>query len=464
MNIRKLLDFRSPSTVLSNEPVTPEKDGLPTMPGQESLPTDTSSPMRFGLWVLGLGFGGFLLWAAFAPLDEGVPTVGTVAIETKSKAVQHLTGGIIKVVHVKEGQFVKAGDPLLELDSATTLANLESIRQHYFALRATEGRLEAEQGNAKEVAFHKDLLDLQEDPLVQQVMSNQRSLFLARRMALQAELGAMEESMRGYEASVRGYQGMLEGRKAQLALMQEELKGLRELVAEGYAPRNNLLALERTAAETSGSIADILGNLERSRRAITELKLRYLQRQQDYRKEVDGQLADVRSQVQADAEKYVAARNDLERTVIRAPAEGQVVGLVAQTVGGVIGPGQKIMDIVPQHEVLLLETRVLPHLIDRVVPGEEADVRFSGFAHTPQLVLPGKVESVSRDLLTDQHTGATYYLARVSVTPEGMKKLGSRQMQAGMPVEVVVVTGERSMLMYLLRPLLSRIAVSMKEE
>lgn len=151
--------------------------------------------------------------------------------------------------------------------------------------------------------------------------------------------------------------------------------------------------------------------------------------------------------------------------VIRAPAEGQVVGLAVQTVGGVIQPGQKLMDIVPKNEVLLLETKVAPHLIDRVHSGLIADVRFSSFAHSPQLVVQGKVDSISTDLITEpQNPNISYYLARVSVTAEGLKELGNRQLQAGMPAEVVIKTGERSVLTYLLHPLLKRIAASMKEE
>jgi protease secretion system membrane fusion protein len=430
----------------------------------DGLPTDTRSPARLGFWVLGVGFGGFLLWAAFAPLNEGVPTSGLVTIETKRKAVQHLSGGIIKAVHVKEGQFVHAGDPLLELDTATIQATFESARLRYYTLRATEDRLIAEQSSQNTIRFHPDLIAArQTDSLVDNMIKNQEALFRSRRMSLDAEINAMQESMRGYTASITGYQGLLKARRDQLGFLKEESNGLRDLVAEGYAPKNDLLALERSKAETIGSIADLQGNIERAHRAVTEMRLRVIQRQQDFRKEVDAQLAEVRAQSQAEQERFEALRNDLGRTVLRAPADGQVVGLVTQTVGGVITPGQKIMDIVPQNETLLLETHVPPHLIDRVQIGREADVRFASFAHSPQLVVPGRVESVSADLLTDER-GISYYLARVSVTEEGMKILGHRQMQAGMPAEVIIITGERSMLIYLLRPLLKRIAVSMKEE
>ncbi len=431
---------------------------------EEGLPTDTQTPARLGFRVLAIGFGGFLLWAALAPLDEGVPTSGIVTIETKRKAVQHLTGGIVKSVHVKEGQIVQEGAPLMEIDPASTQANFESVRQRYYTLRAMEARLVAEQSGRGAISFHPDLLAEKDSPLVADLIANQEGLFAARRMALEAETQAIEESISGLEGSITGFQGLLEARRAQLSLLVEEIAGLEELVKEGYAPRNNLLTMQRTQAETVGAIAELQGNIERTRSALAEARLRITQRRQEFRKEVDQELAQVRGEVDAEAERLNAIRGDLARTVIRAPTSGQVVGLAAQTVGGVIGPGQKVMDIVPQDEPLLLEAYIPPHLIDRVQPGLEADVRFSSFAHSPLLVAPGKVVSVSHDLLTNEQNGVSYYLARVTVTEEGMKKLGKRQLQAGMPVEVVIVTGERSMLTYLLHPLLKRFASSMKEE
>ncbi len=436
-----------------------------TVEGELVLPTDTGRPIAIGLWALGIGFGGFLLWATLAPLDEGVPTQGMVALDTKRKAIQHQTGGIVKQVFVKEGQFVKSGDPLIRLDDASTLANFESIRQHYLSLRAMEGRLLAEQANQTKITFHPDLLKAGNDGYIKQTVNTQEQLFQSRRLSLQADMQATKEAIQGQEASIRGYEGMQAARKSQLASIQEDLTGMRDLVKEGYAPRNKLLELERMAAESMGSIADLQGNIQRAHSSIAEMKLRAIQRTQDYRKDVDSQLADVRREVQADADKFKAASDELERTLIRAPVEGQVVGLAIQTVGGVIGAGQKIMDIVPDHETLLLEARVPPHMIDRVHPGLPTDVRFSTFAQSPSLVVQGKVDSVSSDLIAEpQNPNIAYYLARISVTPAGLKELGNHQLQAGMPAEVVIKTGERSMLTYLLHPLLKRMAASMKEE
>ena len=425
---------------------------------------DSGRAGRVGLWALGLGFGGFLLWAGLAPLDEGVPGQGVVSIDTKSKAVQHLTGGLIKEVLVGEGQQVTEGQLLVRLDAGAVRANYENARQRYLSLRAMEGRLRAEQLGQTKITFHPDVVAAGQDPQIRQLTLNQEQLFESRRAALRADLQSMEESLQGQTGLIEAYATMLGNRKNQQSLLAEELKNTRSLVSEGYAPRNRQLELERMAAESSSGIAELQGNTIRAKRAVAEIRQRSIARQQEYRKEVESQLADVGREAQSEAERYRATKDDLGRTEIKSPAAGQVVGLAFQTVGGVISPGQKLMDIVPEDQALLIEARVAPHLIDRVTKDLPVDVRFSSFSHTPQLVVNGKVVSVSGDQLVDQHTGTGYYLARVAVTAEGYKKLGKRQLQPGMPVEVIFLTGERSMLTYLLNPLTKRLASSMKEE
>ena len=437
---------------------------LSTVSDVVAKPKPAAQPGRIGMWALVLGLGGFLAWAALAPLDEGVPGQGMVTIDTKSKAVQHISGGIIKEVLVKEGQQVKEGQLLIKLDEAVAKANFESNRQRYLGLRAMQARLLAEQQGLGQISWHPDLREALTDPQIRQMTLTQEQLFGSRRAGLRADLASIDESIAGQEGLLQAYTSMLGNRRNQLALVTEEHKNTSSLVAEGYAPRNRQLELERMLAESNSSIAELLGNTTRAQRAIGELRQRAVVRQQEYRKEVESQLSEVDREVQADAEKFRATKDDLARTEIKSPAAGQVNGLVFQSVGGVIGPGQKLMDIVPANQALLLEARVSPHLIDRVHADLPVDVRFSSFANSPQLVVEGKVASVSADLLVDQHTGAGYFLARVAVTPEGMKKLGKRQMQAGMPVEVIFITGERSMLTYLLHPLTKRMAASMKEE
>jgi protease secretion system membrane fusion protein len=427
--------------------------------------SDTRAVARTGMLVLAVGFGGFLLWAGFAPLDEGVPTQGMVTLDTKRKTVQHLSGGLVKEVLVQEGQQVKEGQPLLRLDGAVAKANFEAVRQRYLGYRAMQSRLFAEQAGNGVINFHPDVKAAMNDPLIQQQVSTQQQLIQARRAALAADLQGIEESMQGLKEQLGSYQNILVQRRSQLALLTEELTNTRGMVKEGYAPRNRQLELERMVAESNASIADLTGNSLRISRQVAELGQRSLARKQEYRKEIESQLADVTREVQSDAEKFVAVTADLDRMEIKSPANGQVVGLTVQTVGAVLQPGQKLLDVVPDQQTLLLEAHIPPHLIDKVQTGLMADIRFNSFAHSPQLVVDGKVMSVSGDLLSDpQQPQYSYYLARVQVTPEGIKTLGARQMQPGMPAEIVIKTGERSLLTYLLHPLTKRMAASMKEE
>jgi protease secretion system membrane fusion protein len=430
-------------------------------------PDDVTKWMRIGFALLLLGMGGFFVWAATAPLDEGVPVSGTITVEAKRKTVQHLTGGIVRKIHVAESQIVKEGDVLIELDDTQARANFELVRQTYLALLATQSRLLAEQRGASRIEFHPDLSNPDNAAAAQNYLAGQRQLFDTRRSALDGDIGILNETAAGQAESLKGLTAQLASRRSQLGLLQEQLDGTRDMVKQGYLPRNAQLEQERTGAELNSVISDLQANIQRTGRTLSELKLRVAQRRRETLREVETQLAEVRRDVASNAERLPAAREELKRALIHAPADGQVVGLTVFTVGGVVGPGQHLMDIVPIGDALLLEAKVPPHLIDRVHAGLPADIHFQGFVNQPQLVVEGSVISVSADLLSDApgagQPDMAYYLARVRVTPEGMNKLGRHQMKPGMPADVVIKTGERSMLTYLLKPLLQRLAVSLKE-
>lgn len=426
------------------------------------------SAAKIGAWVLGLGLVGFIVWAAFAPLDEGVPTEGVVSVETNHRVVQHLTGGIVSQLSVKEGQEVKKGQLLMQLDDAISKARYEEIRQRYLGMRAQESRLRAEKTGNSTIKFHEDLLKNQDDPYIQQHMVNQSQLLLARQSALAADIASRRETIAGQKALIEGYQGVLSSQQDQLALLQDQLSGIRELVKEGYAPRNQQNDLEQKIAAVHGEMANTKANILRANKAILELMQQINTRQQSEKKEIDSDMAQVKLQVESDGEKFKSLQEELARTSITAPASGQVVGLQVHTVGAVIQPGQKIMDIVPAGEPLIIDAQIMPHLIDKIHVGQDSDVRFSTFSNTPQLLVEGKLLSLSKDLLTKPASavdaGGSYYLARISITPKGLKDLAGRQLQPGMPVQVVIKTGERTLLTYLLHPLTKRIAASMKEE
>jgi len=426
--------------------------------------TDSKRISRIGLWALAIGFGGFLIWAAFAPLDEGVVAQGTVSVDTHRKPVQHLTGGIIKQVLVREGQMVKEGQVIMKLDEGSAKAAYEASKQKYFTLRAMESRLNAEQSNSRQMHFTPEVTEAAaKDPMIRSQLTTQEQLLAARRGNLEGDLASLRQQIQGQQDSMSSYKMILDSRKSQLALLMNELKNTRELADEGYAPRTKVWELERNVADANASISDATGNIQRAIAGIGDLRSRIISREQDYNKDVQQQMSDVKAQVEAEAEHLRSLTGDLDRIDIKSPATGQVVGLALQSPGGVVQPGAKIMDIVPNDEPLLLEAKVPPNYIDRMRKGLPVDIRFNTFANTPTLVVDGKVVSVSSDLITDPDTRQSYYLARVEVTPEGRKQLGNRKLEAGMPTEMVFRTGERSLLTYLLGPLYKRAAASMKE-
>jgi protease secretion system membrane fusion protein len=430
------------------------------------LLTDTAKTVRTGFVVLVIGFGGFLVWAGFAPLDEGVPAPAIVTVETKRKAIQHQTGGIVERVAVREGQRVKAGDTLIEMNDGTARANYESIRQHYIAQRAAESRLVAEMEGRPTILFHHDLVNLGSDPVIQLSMLTQSQLFESRRASLKSELAAADESIAGQEAKLTGIFLQIESRNIQAQKKSEQQKSISELASAGYVPKNQSLQIEEAQAELNAVIAELRASKIQTERTIAELKQKRSQRLMEISKENATHLAEIRREVQAVRDKLNASKGDLFREIIKAPVDGQVIGIAIASIGGVVTPGQKLMDIVPAEEGIVLEARIPTHVIDRIHNGDKVSVRFSSFAHSPQLVVEAIINSISEDVIVEQTPAgnAAFYLARISLTREGEKKLAERRLQPGMGAEVLIKTGERSLLTYILHPLTKRIAAAMKEE
>lgn len=426
--------------------------------------TDSHRPVMIGLLILGAGLLIFALWAFFAPLDEGVPAAGTIAVESKRKIVQHLTGGIIKKILVKESQEVHAGDPLIQLDDTTTKANFDAARQQYYALQAQTDRLHAELTRADKVVFSPSLLEAANDPIAAENMASQQQLFLTRRAALQGELAILAASARTAEEQIHGIEAQARGKKEQLKFVREQLEGSRELAKEGYLPRNRWFEDERLAADLQASTSELQSSVVRASSMAIEARQRLAQRPRDFQKEVETQFSDYRREAMVAAERFRSTKEDFARSVVRAPVDGYVNGLSAYTEGSVITPAARLMDIVPKDEALILEVKIDPNIIDRVHSGLPVAINLHAFANDPSLVLDGVLESVSVDLVFDNNPNVPpHYLGRVRVTAEGLKKLGTRVLQPGMPAQITIKTGERTLVQYLLKPLLMRLSASMKE-
>ena len=431
----------------------------------EEIPdADYGAMVRVGLLVLGIGFGGFVLWAIFAPLDEGVPSQGVVSVESKRKHIDHLTGGIVEKILVREGEKVHEGQDLIVLNEVQAGAALNAVESQWRITAAAEARLKAESQNLKVIEFPKELVAAKGVPEVASALRAQADLFHSRRTALAGELAIIRESVLGLELQLKSLDQLRIGRETQVALFQEQLASFRKLNAEGFVSRNQLLDLERQLAEVQSKQSEDLANIASVNARLAEFRMRGAQREFEYRREVETQLTDVQRDTATLAERLIAQRDAHMRLVIKAPVPGTVVDLAYHTVGSSIKPNDRILDIVPEGDELIIEAQVLPQYIDRVYAGLPAEVHFDAYmSRVDRPVIRGEVKVVSADALTDPRSNATYYTMRVSVPPAELKKLGNLQLQPGMQSTVMVKTGERSMLVYLARPFFRRFTSAMSE-
>ncbi|PHV07851.1 hemolysin D [Janthinobacterium sp. BJB412] len=427
---------------------------------------DASKYSRLGWLIVILGLGGFLLWACFAPLDKGVPMNGTVAKESSRKMIQHQTGGTVDDILVKDGDVVKAGQVLLRMNSINANANAEMARGQLISSLAMEARLEAERDGKSAVALPAELQALKGDARVHDKVELQSQLLTSRRSALQNELGAFDENIAGIKAQVKGLEESRESKKVQMGFVKEQLDNVRALAKDGYVPRARLLDLERTYAQLNGALSEDIGNIGRSQRQILETTLRRIQRTQEYQKEVRTQLAETQKEAESLSNRIKSLDFEVANAEVRAPVTGTIVGLSVFTRGGVVGPGARLMELVPLDDALVVEGQLAVNLIDKVHTGLPVELMFSAFNTNKTPHIPGVVIQVSADRAIDEHTGAPYYKVRARVTPEGAKLIASHKLaiQSGMPVDMFVKTGERTMMSYLLKPMFDRAKSSMAEE
>ena len=430
----------------------------------EQVKTDETPHSRLGWFIVLVGVGGFVLWAFFAPLDKGVPLTGTVTVDTNRKAVQHRTGGIIDQIYVKEGDHVTAGQILVRMNDVQVKAQTEITRTQLITARTVKARLLSERDGKNAIEYPADLLAMQHDQRVQNNINTQNQLFKSRMLAMEHEIAAIDENIAGLTVQLQGLEASRASKKQQLEFLQEQLINLRELSSDGFVPRNRVLELERTNVQLTGEISAETGNIGRIQRQISELNQRRVQRFQEHQKEVRQQLSDIQREADSLTSQLISHEFELDNVLVKAPTEGIVVGINVFTEGGVISPGFRLMDIVPSDDPLMITGRVPVHLIDKVHPGLPVDLIFSAFNQNKTPNIPGEVLQVSADRLTDERTDEPYYQLKAKVTPEGMALLTHHQVRAGMPVDIFVKTGERSLMNYLFKPILDRLHASMSEE
>ncbi|WP_374683401.1 HlyD family type I secretion periplasmic adaptor subunit, partial [Accumulibacter sp.] len=316
-----------------------------------------------------------------------------------------------------------------------------------------------------EIVFPAELLKSKDDSRAASAMAVQTQLLRSRQAGLQAELGAMQNTLAGLQSYAKGLEATRRSKEEQARLLREELKGLRELAAEGYLPRNRLSEQERLLAQLNGAISEDLGNLGRAQQSIGETRMRMVARQQEYHKEVESALAEVQKETTSLESRLEGLAFELENTTVYAPSEGVVVGLSVHTVGGVLAQGTFLMDIVPKNEPLRIEVHIPTDLIDKVRLGLPVEITFPAFNQRTTPQIPGEFVQVDADATTDpQGKVPPFYRGKVVVTEAGMKKLKLHEIRPGMPAQVFVKTGERTMLNYLFKPLVDRMHAALTEE
>ena len=439
-------------------------ENIPVVDLSTQVKTDETTYTRLGWWIVLAGFCGFVLWSSIAPLDKGVPAMGTVTVASHLQAVQHQTGGIIDKILVREGDHVKLGQIRVSMNDVQIKAQAEITRSQLYAARAIEARLLAERDGANEITFPDELFASQNDSRIANNIIIQNQLFSSRRLALQHEIAAIDENTAGLKLQLRGLESSRVSKNQQLKFLEEQLFSLRDLATDGFVPRNRVLELERSYTQLTGEISSDTGDIGRTQRQITELEQRRIHRLQEYQKEVRQTLSDVQREADALRSRLIGQDFELATLEVKAPVDGIVVGMNVFTDGGVIAPGSKLMDIVPSDDMLIITGQVPVHLIDKIHVDLPVDLIFSALNQKKTPNIPGTVTQVSADRLVDANSGFPFYSIKAKVTPEGMKQLSNEQIRAGMPVEIFIKTGERSLMNYLFKPILDRVHSSLSEE
>ena len=411
--------------------------------------------------VLAFGLGG---WASTAQISGALIAQGSIVVDSNVKKVQHPTGGVVGELFAHDGDRVKAGDILIRLDETVTQANLAIVTKGLTELYARKARLAAERDGVDTVAAPPELADHLDDPIVKEALSSERKLFDLRRQARFGQKDQLRQRISQLNEQISGLAAQQDAKTKETALIEQELAGVRDLWAKNLVQLNRLTSLERDAAKIEGERGQLIAAAAEAKGKIVETQLQIIQLDQDLSSDVAKELRETDSKIGEYVERKVTAEDQLKRTDIRAPQDGTVFQSTANTVGGVVTAGDPVMLIVPQADNLLVEVKVDPKDIDQVQFGQPVVLRFSSFNARTTPEINGNVVRIAADTATDQRTGQSYYLVRISMTDEEIKRLGDVKLTPGMPVEAFIQTGERTMLSYLVKPLHDQLMRSFREK
>ncbi|MDT3685579.1 MAG: HlyD family type I secretion periplasmic adaptor subunit [Pseudorhodoplanes sp.] len=411
--------------------------------------------------VLTIGVGG---WAATAGVSSALIAPGQIVVDSNVKKVQHPTGGIVGEVRVRDGDRVKAGDIVVRLDETVTRANLAVVTKGLNELTARKARLEAERDGADAIRFPAELTNRAQAPVVAAVMTSERKLFELRQTARTGQKAQLRQRILQLDEEISGLSAQRDAKAKEIALIDRELKGVRELFQKNLVQMNRLTQLEREATRLEGERGQFVAATAQAKGKISELELQIIQIDQELSSEVARELREVDGKIGEFVERKVTAEDQLKRIDIRAPQDGTVFQSTVHTVGGVIPAGDAIMLIVPAADNLTVEAKVNPQDIDQLKVGQNALLRFTSFNQRTTPEINGTVTRISADISTDQRTGLSYYTVRIGLPPQEVARLGDVKLVPGMPVEAFVQTGERTVLSYLMKPFYDQLTRAFREK
>jgi HlyD family secretion protein len=410
--------------------------------------------------VLTVGIGG---WAATTELSGAITASGSVVVDSNVKKVQHLTGGVVGELLVREGDRVRIGDTLVRLDETVLRAGLAIFTKGLDEMRARKARLASERDGVERIVVPPELIDALPSPEFASALDSERKLFDLRRAARQGQKSQLRQRIAQLDDEVRGYAALQQAKAEEIELIQRELTGVRILWQKNLIQMSRLTVLEREAARLKGELAQSRASSAQVRGKISEIELQIIQIDQDLSSEVAKELREIDGKIGEFIERKVTAEDQLKRVDIRAPQNGVVHQLSVHTVGGVVSPADPVMLIVPEADLLTVEAKISPQDIDQLYVGQAASLRFSAFNQRTTPEIQGAISRISADVTSDQRTGQNFYTARVSITPEELARLGSVKLLPGMPAEIFAKTYDRSVLSYFAKPLSDQIVRAFRE-
>lgn len=425
-------------------------------------------PLVIGFWtILVLSFV-IIIWGAFAPIDSAAVAHGTVTLLSNKKTIQHLEGGIIEELLVKDGDKVEAGAPLLRLNNISSTANLDMIKGQLYLARASEQRFIAIRDNLKEIEFGQDILDAaKKDEAIAKIVASQINMFNTQIAAQNSKIDSMQKRISQSKEQIKGLISQKSGTEESLILLTENINSIQKLLSKGYATKTHLRDLQRDAKLQEGNLGQYDAEISKVEQGITETEMTIAAQASEFESVIENGLRDSQAQVADLKDKLRVAQDVASRTLVSAPTSGIVNGLRYHTIGGIVQPGTPIMEIIPQDDQLIVEARLKPADINAVHVGLDAKIMFTSYKVRTTPKIPGKVILVSADKVTDTQSNPpdSYYIVRVEVDKKFLSKVTDEmQLYPGMPADIFVSTGSRSFLSYIFAPITDSMHRAFREE